>query len=894
MSAFQKASELDEHDPMPFLYTGIVEGDALEYGAAIESARQSQRRMPFLRSLNQAASNQKGNANLGAALANFGMEEWAGYYATEAYSPYWGGSHLFLADRYTGKFNKNSELFTGLLTDPMAFGASNRFSSLVSTPGNYGRVDLFLDRSDWTQWAAIGTFNGMRVEPTPFAYFLSGDLAKADAKDDDSTARGRNYTLGLGIKPRDDVSLFGFVTDSRLKATLKSASLTNDPMVQTESRADVGLNYKIAYENQLWFKVGAGHQDNDVSGFIVSQPTADALNQAFGTSSFGANGALNAFSSSIEQRDLQFRHAFTSSGVQWTWGAEYSTQKRTGDLGMTFAPVRIDIQQRDSVRSTEAYLSGLYRESGRYDAQIGLSRQAATLHRQDYSALDVQGSPGQLFTLEDGAAGERVSGWNPRVGVKWQLAPLQSLRAVAQKWRRPASAATLAPVDTVGVPVNDRLPTAGGLYERARVQFDGEIGGVSFAQVFLDHERVDNGLAGRQSAITGFEVTQLESLRSRPEVFSARADLEETPQFGEGRVDSLGLAFNHLSSRRQTVSARYLFRRGRADRRWRRPGDSLRLTTLPAARLAMGFARALATGHHRRLARRTLQGCREPGTADAGLVVRPDCVLGERRQALQRAGDRGQRAVAARSRGAAGSAFRAEILVQLLNARPGGQLRLFQRRGRVPRTGRLLPVQLRQTGQEQRGDRIERVDRLHLGPAGGGGLPVALLVSGPRQLAGADQPFVVARREDIDRRLFALDAYAVDSPNSYCIVQERRRAAGEQYPGPVDLVGGLEPGCEIDCIPERRVLEAKTGPILPTIAGPELRPTRSSSRFTPIAISSGCSRSMAACMSTAARTACNACSGSPRGAPQKAITASPMNLSTVPPCFMMAFVISLA
>ena len=56
------------------------------------------------------------------ALTAFGLEEWADYYATQAYSDYWGGSHLFLADRYTGKFNKNSELFKGYITEPTAFG----------------------------------------------------------------------------------------------------------------------------------------------------------------------------------------------------------------------------------------------------------------------------------------------------------------------------------------------------------------------------------------------------------------------------------------------------------------------------------------------------------------------------------------------------------------------------------------------------------------------------------------------------------------------------------------------------------------------------------------------------------------------------------------------------
>ena len=65
--------------------------------------------------------------NLGASLAFFGMEDWALELAQQSFSPYWGASHLFLADRYPGEFNKNSELFQGFLTDPMAFGASQRF-----------------------------------------------------------------------------------------------------------------------------------------------------------------------------------------------------------------------------------------------------------------------------------------------------------------------------------------------------------------------------------------------------------------------------------------------------------------------------------------------------------------------------------------------------------------------------------------------------------------------------------------------------------------------------------------------------------------------------------------------------------------------------------------------
>lgn len=562
MDAFRKAGDLDPRDPMPYLYTSVVQADALEFGQAIASARQAQERMPFLKSLNQAASNQKGNANLGSALANFGMEEWAGYYADQAYSPYWGASHLFLADRHTGKFNKNSELFKGFLTDPLAFGASSLNSDLISAPGNHGRIDAFVDRGDWTQLATQATLNGLRTEPTPIAYFVSGDLAGADANRDGSVARGRNFTLGLGIKPRHDLSLFGFATDSRLRATVRTAALTDNPMVQTENRADIGLNFKLSFENQFWLKAGSGRQDNELSGFIVSQSTADALNRALATQSILPNGTLDAFNSGIEQRDVQFRHSFTSAAVQWTWGLERSRQRRSGQLATTFSPVRLDVGEGYGVDATDAYLSARLHQGSRFDAQADLFHQSARLHRRDATTLELRTTPAQAFTIEDTAANQRISEWNPRVGVKWQLAPLRSIRAVFQKWRRPASAATLSPVDTLGVALNDRLVNAGGLYQRARLQFDAELGHTSFVHAFLDHERVDNGLGGRRSAISDFEVTQLESLRRRPDVFTAQADLEDTPQFAQGRVDSLGIAANHLISPRQSLSARYLFRDG--------------------------------------------------------------------------------------------------------------------------------------------------------------------------------------------------------------------------------------------------------------------------------------------------------------------------------------------
>ena len=560
IEAFDKAAQLDPRDPIPYVYRGMVEADSLDPGAAIGSSRQAQERMPFLKSLNQVANNQKGSANVGSSLTAFGLEEWADYYATQAYSPYWGGSHLFLADRYTGKFNKNSELFKGYLTEPTTFGASNRDATLIPSPGHYGRVEVLAERTDWQQAAAIATVNGLTVSPVPIAYFLSGDFARAQARADDSTGHARNLTAGLGIRPTYQVGLFAFATDTELHGSLRDPTLNNDALDQTERRLDVGLNFKIDPENQVWLKGGKGKQDNRVAGALISPAIAASLNGLFSTSVFVPGGSLDNFFSTIDQDDVQLRHAFSAGGIHWSWGLERSNQDQTGGLATTFAPARLDNAQRFTVQATDVYASALYKSAAGHEAEIDLFGQHSRQHREDLNRLTLQVVPPTAFTLENGAVDRDIKELNPRVGIKWQVAPLHTLRGVWQQWRRPASSATLSPVDTVGIPVNDRLVVAGGFYERARLQYDGEIGASGFLRLFADHERVDNGLGGRRTAITDFQVTQLESLRNRPDVFAAKSDLEDTPQFQEGRSNTLGGAYNILLSRTHSMAFRYLWR----------------------------------------------------------------------------------------------------------------------------------------------------------------------------------------------------------------------------------------------------------------------------------------------------------------------------------------------
>ncbi|HSS27430.1 MAG TPA: FecR domain-containing protein, partial [Usitatibacter sp.] len=143
-----RARETDPNDPLPYLLESVIHLDRIEPGAAVGEAQQALARIPYLKSVNQVADNQKGVANVGAPLAFMGLELWARSAAQESYLPFWGASHLFLADRYAGDFDKRSELMQGFITDPLAFGASNRFQSLTPQTGHFATASVRYNHSD--------------------------------------------------------------------------------------------------------------------------------------------------------------------------------------------------------------------------------------------------------------------------------------------------------------------------------------------------------------------------------------------------------------------------------------------------------------------------------------------------------------------------------------------------------------------------------------------------------------------------------------------------------------------------------------------------------------------------------------------------------------------------
>ncbi|MFM7786254.1 MAG: hypothetical protein ACKPE6_16690, partial [Gammaproteobacteria bacterium] len=311
-------------------------------------------KMPYLKSLNQLANDQRGSANLGSPLADFGLEAWAKYYADEAYSPYWGGSHLFLSDRYTGTFNKTSELMKGFITDPLAFGASNRFASLSQTPGHYARLDSwYLGEVGFQELGLGATASGLlqSAGAGDAAYFLRGEYRPADSRWNGTTGETDEVVAGLGWKPRHDIGVFAYALDKRVDADIEDSpsppdgetTFTDQDQSRDEQRLDLGMHFRLNPANVFWLKGGIGENEIGQDGALWSGSAAAAIEQAlpsFILRGVSPRGELERFDGRVEARDLQFRHAFDAGGGHWSWGVEFARQEQTLDSAIVF-PARL-------------------------------------------------------------------------------------------------------------------------------------------------------------------------------------------------------------------------------------------------------------------------------------------------------------------------------------------------------------------------------------------------------------------------------------------------------------------------------------------------------------------------------------------------------------------------
>jgi tetratricopeptide (TPR) repeat protein len=540
----------------------------LPRGDAVDASREALKRLPYLKSLNQVANNQQGTANLGYSLAFFGLENWALEIAQQSYSPYLAASHLFLADRYPGLYNKNSELIQGFLTDPTAFGGSNRFSTLTPRAATYGTLGLSYVRSDDRLSNPYVRLNGLTDAVGHSAYFIDAEtgngttVTETVAPDGTSTRvkgdrRAELYAIGLGTEISDTVGAFGFATQFRDNVVLRDFGGTVGSFDKT--RGDAGFRYRFSPTAMTWVKIGATKEERLFDKYYV-----------FSADLSSASAAKSEFHSRPE--DAQARHSF-----DWTpddhisLGYEQARDNRTGyhqqvgifDSALGVIGFGFQVNRDAKLDSRQGYVSYVR------DLNPALIVQADVFWQrfeQDINELRVtllQFGGNSIPTFESFGGNAAKSEWNPRVGLAWTPGRY-GVRAAWQRWLQPVSTSTLAPVATAGIPVDDRLVAAGGRAERTALQAFFDPSPRTHLAIGYDNEKVTNiGQLGFRIPVPQIQFVDL--LRNQQLVNVNNSDLlEGTPDFDSGRIETFAAAANHMVSPEWSVAARYAYTRNRA------------------------------------------------------------------------------------------------------------------------------------------------------------------------------------------------------------------------------------------------------------------------------------------------------------------------------------------
>ncbi|CAN7608622.1 TonB-dependent receptor domain-containing protein [Acidovorax sp. LjRoot117] len=586
LATLHQASRLDDKDPVPYMLLAQIHTDLFQPGEAVEAARAAVERMPYLKSLNQVANDQKGSANLGASLAFFGMEEWAQELARQSFTPYWGGSHLFLADRYQGEFNKNSALFQGFLTDPMAFGASQRYSPLLQQPGSHGVLGLTHDREFSRMSVPSVTLNGMNNSHVPVSWFVKAQRANATRfpidvgvsnspafYDASGTANvgAEAFTLGLGMLPTERLNLFAYANQFNVSTqghNLVDLFGTGEDSPQTASSNRVrqgmaGLSYRWSPVEQTWLKLGRSMEDlraSDYPTLFLAPPLASLI----GLDVF-ARKAFNEF---------QVRHTLDPQpGTRLSVALEHVAEKQFGGVEGS-GPVLnrnnggLDIlafggANRIDRRYTALTLAGSQQvtSGALVDAALGLQQ---IRHRVvGANAVSLVFSGGYDETLERRNDTERTV--TPRIGVVLTPVAGHTVRLAYQDWVRPLSTSTLTSVETAGIPVEDRLVEAGGRQRRTAAQWSTEVDERTFVSLRADHLRVQNpGTIGVDLRVPSMPF--LEEMRNAQLINLSTTDvMEGTPGFEQGTLRVLGAGVNRMFSRQWSGYAKYLYQRSSSD-----------------------------------------------------------------------------------------------------------------------------------------------------------------------------------------------------------------------------------------------------------------------------------------------------------------------------------------
>lgn len=551
LAQLRTASLHDPKDPLPYQMAAMIQSDLMRPGDALASARESVARLPFVKSLDAVANNLRGGANLGAPLAQLGLESWALKNAQDSFDPLWAGSHLFLADRLPGKFFGNSELMQGFLTDPLAFGASNRFQTLISRPGAYGTLAMRASQSSDSKLVEpLANANGLAMDGR-FAYFLEGSYLHAWPDNGQAKDAAASFTVGLGAKLRDDLGVFFYGNRLFPESRNGHGNGSFDPYSLIDGvaqRIDAGAHYRPSPDWQVWIKGGHGYEESLLDERTVTQVGTVRSKRE---SHFTTDPRRSDLGTRFSRRFANGMECFaTVEGAVWK-AYDFLERDAFGRVSDTAARSLESVKQEIRDESTSFALGGRWPISPAFqvEADVDYTKYEKTndiLVRRDFA--------NQLTPLTDNHERDQ---WSPRAGIVARPIEGLTLRGAYQEWLRPAAQSSLKPSSTAGIVLDERYVLPGGRFERAKAQVEWEARPTMLVTAFYDRQEIDNLYSSLIGVLNNRpDSSNLERLRNRS--FNALASLEEVEGFAElsrGELRESGFSVNALATRQVSLFA---------------------------------------------------------------------------------------------------------------------------------------------------------------------------------------------------------------------------------------------------------------------------------------------------------------------------------------------------
>ncbi len=537
LAALERTKKADPNDPLPYFYEAQIHRDGLNPTAAIAAAREAMARFQFLKSLGPIATDRQGNANLGAAYALFGLESWAKRIAQDSQHPFFAGSYLFMAERSTESFVKNSSLIQGYLTDPTMFGASPQRSKLIGSPGGYAALDASYRQSDaFSATTASLIANGYASSPMPIAGFIQYEAPQFRSGNVEFNATAPSLITALGFRP--DAHFGVFLYRDEFKPTIDNVPVftTGDRIVGTVVRTDVGAQWQLDPRTAVWARTGQGQDDTAVTSNSAAQSTAYRA----------------------ETKDAGLRLTAMRDSGEWTLGLE--TGRSYKPLVNTGTGRRLELARATDATGEGDSAFGSWKK--RFDTLLVQTDLNLARYRFDQTETikTTTIATGLSSTQSLPQISRAVDANTVNFGLAWSPTSSGTYRLAWQDLMRPAASLSLASQNTAGISLDVPGLQAGGRLKRLRVQGEWEISASNFLMAFADQRDIRNlfntdGTLLNASA----SLAQYDRLRQQSGGQGESAEaLESAPSFAAGTVKTAGLTFESMASAQWSWTASYV------------------------------------------------------------------------------------------------------------------------------------------------------------------------------------------------------------------------------------------------------------------------------------------------------------------------------------------------